>query len=81
MDLALSSGESFRRAHPWLGDQAAGGSFYAADGHANPRLVSPAFARAARAAGARVIEQGEVTETATSGPPRGRHEWRLKSAA
>ncbi|HEK0906406.1 TPA: FAD-binding oxidoreductase, partial [Pseudomonas putida] len=27
------------------------------DGHANPRLVSPAFARAARQKGARVIEQ------------------------
>jgi sarcosine oxidase subunit beta len=67
VDLVLSSGESFRRAHPWLGDQAVGGSFCAADGHANPRLVSPAFARAARAAGARVIEQCEVTETAHTG--------------
>ncbi|CAM5798095.1 NAD(P)/FAD-dependent oxidoreductase [Rhizobacter fulvus] len=65
--LALSSGESFRRAHPWVGEQAVGGSFCAEDGHANPRLVSPAFARAAQAAGARVIEGCAVTEVAHTG--------------
>ena len=37
------------------------------DGHANPRLVSPAFARAARAAGAQVIEHCEVTELGHDG--------------
>ncbi len=62
--LQLSSGAAFRRAHPWLGDQAIAGSFCAEDGHANPRLISPAFARAAQRAGARVIEQCEVTELA-----------------
>jgi sarcosine oxidase subunit beta len=67
LDLVLDSGESFRRANPWLGDQAVGGSFCAEDGHANPRLVSPAFARAAQAAGARVFEQCEVTEMAHTG--------------
>ena len=65
--LELGSGESFRRAHPWLGDDVVGGSFCAEDGHANPRLVSPAFARAARAAGARGIEQCAVTEIAHTG--------------
>lgn len=65
--LQLQTGAAFRRAHPWLGEQAIAGSFCAEDGHANPRLVSPAFARAAQAAGARVIERCEVTELASTG--------------
>ena len=67
LGLTLTTGAAFRRAHPWLGEQAIAGSFCAEDGHANPRLVSPAFARAAQAAGARVIERCEVTELATTG--------------
>lgn len=39
----------------------AGGSLCAADGAANPRLVAPAFARAARAAGADIREHTPVT--------------------
>jgi sarcosine oxidase subunit beta len=58
----LLSGESFRRRYPWLGEAAIGGSLCASDGHANPRLVSPAFARAARAAGADVREQTELSD-------------------
>jgi len=53
----LLSGVQFRERYPWLGAAAVGGSLCASDGHANPRLVSPAFARAARAAGADVREQ------------------------
>jgi sarcosine oxidase subunit beta len=53
----LLSGAQFRERYPWLGAAAVGGSLCASDGHANPRLVSPAFARAARAAGADVREQ------------------------
>jgi len=67
LELALQTGTAFRRAHPWLGEQAIAGSFCAEDGHANPRLVSPAFARAARAAGARIVEGCEVTEMASTG--------------
>jgi sarcosine oxidase subunit beta len=55
-------GADFRRRYPWLGAAAIGGSLCASDGHANPRLVSPAFARAARAAGADVREQTELSE-------------------
>ncbi len=65
--LQLIDGDAFRRAYPWLGTQAIGASWCAEDGHANPRLVSPAFARAARKAGARVIEQTEVTRFAHTG--------------
>jgi sarcosine oxidase subunit beta len=62
LDPQLISGDTFRRRYPWLGAAAIGGSLCASDGHANPRLVSPAFARAARAAGAEVREQTELTE-------------------
>jgi sarcosine oxidase subunit beta len=54
--LQLLSGAAFRRRYPWLGAAAVGGSLCATDGHANPRLVSPAFARAAAQAGAHVRE-------------------------
>lgn len=67
LDLELLTGSGFRKAYPWLGAQAIGASWCPGDGHANPRLVSPAFARAARAAGARVIENCEVTELAHDG--------------
>ena len=58
--LRVMTGAAFRRRHPWLGPAALGGSLCATDGQANPRLVSPAFARAARAAGADVHEQSAV---------------------
>lgn len=61
LELHLITGGAFRRAYPWLGPRAIAGSWCPGDGHANPRLVSPAFARAARAAGARVIENCEIT--------------------
>ncbi|TDN62462.1 FAD-binding oxidoreductase [Paraburkholderia sp. BL10I2N1] len=62
LSLQLISGDAFRRRYPWLGAAALGGSLCASDGHANPRLVSPAFARAARAAGADVREQTALTD-------------------
>ena len=67
LDLRLITGSAFRDAYPWLGDRAIAGSFCAQDGHANPRLVSPAFARAAQAAGARVIEHCEITQLEHTG--------------
>ena len=62
LELELVSGAAFRRDYPWLGRSAIAASWCPGDGHANPRLVSPAFARAARAAGAQVLEHCEVTE-------------------
>lgn len=67
LELQLITGESFRRQFPWLGRHAMAGSWCPGDGHANPRLVSPAFARAARAVGATILEQCEVTELAHDG--------------
>jgi sarcosine oxidase subunit beta len=46
----VMSGPAFRQRYPWLGPAAIGGSLCPSDGHANPRLVSPGFAHAARRA-------------------------------
>ncbi|KEZ71188.1 FAD-binding oxidoreductase, partial [Pseudomonas amygdali pv. tabaci str. ATCC 11528] len=62
LDLQLLDREQLRARYPWAGDVAVGASLCADDGHANPRLVSPAFARAARRAGAQVFEQAPVSE-------------------
>ncbi|WP_118184486.1 NAD(P)/FAD-dependent oxidoreductase [Paraburkholderia phosphatilytica] len=67
VESEVMSGAAFRRRYPWLGAAAIGGSLCASDGHANPRLVSPGFAAAARAAGAHVREQTEVAGLAFDG--------------
>lgn len=61
LDLELLSGNMLHDRFPMLGRQAVGASYCPDDGHANPRLVSPAFARAAAKAGADIREQTEVT--------------------
>jgi sarcosine oxidase subunit beta len=61
LGLRVTGGAAFRERYPWLGAAAFGGSLCPTDGHANPRIVSPAFARAARAAGADIREQTAVT--------------------
>jgi sarcosine oxidase subunit beta len=48
--------------YPWLSDRPMLGVLCPGDGHANPRLVAPAFAGAAQEAGAKLIEHAEVTE-------------------
>lgn len=63
----VMSGEAFRRRYPWLGKAAIGGSLCASDGHANPRLVSPGFAAAARRAGAHVQEQTALADLSFDG--------------
>ncbi|AOI62406.1 FAD-dependent oxidoreductase [Burkholderia territorii] len=67
LSLQVMRGDAFRRRYPWLGRAAVGGSLCATDGHANPRVVSPAFARAARAAGADVFEHTPVDEVRHDG--------------
>lgn len=67
MDLEMLSGKTLRAQYPWLGERAIGGSFCPQDGHANPRLVSPAFARAAARLGADIREQCRVDEMAHDG--------------
>ncbi|AXK63773.1 FAD-binding oxidoreductase [Burkholderia sp. IDO3] len=67
LPLQVIRGDAFRRRYPWLGPAALGGSLCASDGHANPRIVSPAFARAARAAGAEVFEHTPVDDVRHDG--------------
>lgn len=56
LGLELLSGSQLRAHYPWLSERAVGGSLCPEDGHANPRLISPAFARAALRAGAHIFE-------------------------
>lgn len=67
LGLQLLGRQALRERCPWLGEAAIGGSLCPEDGHANPRLVSPAIARAARDAGAEVRERTPVVEFAHDG--------------
>lgn len=67
LDLELTGAARIRERFPWLGDIIVGGSFCAEDGHANPRLAAPAFARAAAAAGADIREGAEVLYASHNG--------------
>ncbi|HEY4068332.1 MAG TPA: FAD-binding oxidoreductase, partial [Burkholderiaceae bacterium] len=67
LGLEILSGARLRARCPWLGGKAVGGSLCAEDGQANPRLVSPAFALAARRAGAEIFERTRVDEIAHDG--------------
>ncbi|ERI11923.1 FAD-dependent oxidoreductase [Ochrobactrum sp. EGD-AQ16] len=67
LDVELIGGNAIRERFPWLPGDVAGASLCAEDGHANPRLVAPAFARAALAAGATVLENTPVIEARETG--------------
>ncbi|MCB4920952.1 FAD-binding oxidoreductase [Brucella intermedia] len=67
LDVELIGGNAIRERFPWLPGDVAGASLCAEDGHANPRLVAPAFARAALAAGATVLENMPVIEARETG--------------
>lgn len=67
LHLELVSARALALRYPYLGRGLAGGSYCAEDGQANPRLVAPAFARAARRLGARLIEETEVAAARWSG--------------
>ncbi|WP_029003769.1 NAD(P)/FAD-dependent oxidoreductase [Azorhizobium doebereinerae] len=74
--------------YPWLGPKVIAGSLAPEDGAANPRLLVPALARAARAAGAVIEEHAKVTELAfdgtlfqvAAGERRWRAAWLLNTA-
>jgi len=67
LGIELISGQRLRQQCPWLGGAAVGGSLCPEDGQANPRLVSPAFARAAARAGAQLLERCEVLQVGHDG--------------
>jgi sarcosine oxidase subunit beta len=67
LGLEIISGQALRLRWPWLGSRAVGGSWCPDDGHANPRLVAPAFAHTAQRLGANIREQTRVDEVAHDG--------------
>ena len=62
LDLEVLSRAEVRKRFSFLGPDVIAGSFSPNDGHANPRLAAPAFGRAARKAGATVLENCEVVD-------------------
>lgn len=62
LDLEVITGAALHQRFPFLGPEVKAGSYAPHDGHANPRLAAPAFARAAVRAGARVLERTEVAQ-------------------
>jgi glycine/D-amino acid oxidase-like deaminating enzyme len=57
LDVVPMDRSTLRQAAPYLSDRLVGGAYCAAEGKANPLLVAPAYAAAARAAGA-IVESG-----------------------
>lgn len=67
LELQLLDRKQLRTRFAWAGDVAVGASLCGDDGHANPRLISPAFARAAQRAGAQIFEQAQVIDVSHDG--------------
>ena len=67
LPLELIGGNRLRERWPWLGPSIVAGAFAPQDGAANPRLLAPALARAAREAGAEINEDTPVTELSREG--------------
>jgi sarcosine oxidase subunit beta len=59
--IDLITGNRLRADYPWLGAQVVGASLCRSDGQANPRIVAPGFAQAARRAGAQIFEHEAVS--------------------
>lgn len=67
LDLEILSGNALRSRFPWLGPDVLAGSYSALDGHANPRLAAPAFARAAERLGAHIVEDTKIVHAGKAG--------------
>jgi sarcosine oxidase subunit beta len=67
LDLELLTGAALRRRFPFFGEEVLAASYSANDGHANPRLVTPAFGRAAQLAGAEVFENTSIQKVEKHG--------------
>lgn len=67
LELELFTPEQLRKRWGFFGPGVVAGSLSPRDGHANPRLAGPAFARAAQRAGASIVEHAEVTQVERSG--------------
>lgn len=62
LPVRMLEGAELRRIAPYLSSETRCASYCAAEGHANPRFVTPAYAAAARAHGAEIIPRSRVRE-------------------
>ena len=76
LDLEVLHGAAMFERFPFLGREVLAASISPLDGHANPRLASPAFARAAARLGARIVENTEIVRVEKDGDG-----FRVESAA
>lgn len=67
LDIELIGANDLRGRFPWLGADACGATWSKRDGIANPRLATPAVARAARALGADIYPDTHVTALEPTG--------------
>lgn len=67
LGLTIYQGEEMRHRFPYLGPEVLAVSHAPFDGHANPRLAAPAFARAAVRIGAVLREQVEISSVEKTG--------------
>jgi sarcosine oxidase subunit beta len=67
LHLELLSHNALRSRFPFLGREPIAGSYSPHDGHANPRLAAPAFARAAAREGAQVLEDTDIVRVEKDG--------------
>ncbi|MGV7214940.1 NAD(P)/FAD-dependent oxidoreductase [Bradyrhizobium sp. UFLA05-112] len=82
LPLIMIGGNAIHQQYPWLGPDVVAGSFAPDDGAANPRLLSPALARAARDVGAEIRQFTPVSKLAHDGAEfivtSGHHEFRAR---
>lgn len=62
LELQVLEGAALHEKFPYLGPEVVAGSYAPHDGHANPRLAAPAFARAAVREGVNLQEGVEITQ-------------------
>lgn len=67
LELRLIGRNAIHAEYPFFGPKVVAGSHAPDDGQANPRLLAPALARAARERGAEIHENAEIVELARDG--------------
>jgi glycine/D-amino acid oxidase-like deaminating enzyme len=67
LEIELLSANEVRRRFPYVGPDVCGATWSKRDGTANPRLATPAVARAARALGAEIWQGTRVTRVESAG--------------
>lgn len=75
LDVRLLDGDQARGLAPYLGDRVRGALHCPDEGHCNPRLLTPAFARKAAGHGTEVVTRCTVT-----GIHRVRHGWQVEAS-